>query len=131
MTGEIIMAARRSQCARHRQRGLTLLGFLFVAAVLLIAALLAFRMVPAYIEYYTVQKALDNAIRDTNDPTLTNIRRSVERKLNADYVDAVYAKDVEVTRNGNTVTASVSWQKKLPLVANVSLVLDFDAAASR
>ncbi|HTQ01364.1 MAG TPA: DUF4845 domain-containing protein [Casimicrobiaceae bacterium] len=116
---------------RETQRGLTLIGFLLVCAVVLIGALLAFRMIPAYIEWYTVQKALDAAIRDTNDPSVGNIRRSVERKLNADYVDAVYAKDVEVTRNGNTITAAVSWQKKLPLVANVSLVIDFDASASR
>ena len=44
---------------------------------------------------------------------------------------SVSAKDVEVTRTGNTITASVSWQKKLPLVSNVSLLLDFDATSSR
>ena len=108
-----------------------LLGFLFVAAVVLIGALLAFRMVPAYIEWYTVQRALDAAVKDATDPTLNNIRRSMERKLNADYADAVSARDVEVTRTGNTITASVSWQKKLPLVSNVSLLLDFDATSSR
>jgi Tfp pilus assembly protein PilE len=126
------MAATKAMAVTRRgQRGLSLIGFLLVAAVVLIFALIAFRMVPAYIEWYTVQKALDTTMRDTSDPTLANIRRSMERKLNADYTDAVYAKDVEVTRNGNTVTASVSWQKKLPLVSNVSLVIDFDASASR
>jgi len=113
------------------QRGLSLLGFLFVAAVVLIAALLAFRMVPAYIEWYTVQRALEAAVKDASDPTLNNIRRAMERKLNADYADAVSARDVEVTRSGNIITASVSWQKKLPLVSNVSLLLDFDASATR
>jgi Tfp pilus assembly protein PilE len=132
MSGEIIMAARRASTgSRERQRGLTLVGFLFVAAVVLIAALVAFRMAPAYIEWYTVQRALENAVKDTTDPTLNNIRRSMERKLNADYADAVSARDVEVTRQGNNIVASVSWQKKLPLVANVSLLLDFDASASR
>jgi len=126
------MAAKGMAAAsRRRQRGLSLLGFLFVAAVVLVAALLAFRMVPAYIEWYTVQRALDAAVKDSTDPTLNNIRRSMERKLNADYADAVSARDVEVTRTGNTITASVSWQKKLPLVSNVSLLLDFDATSSR
>ena len=124
-------AMKRRTGTRRAQRGLSLIGFLLVAAVVLVFALVAFRMVPAYVEWYTVQKALDNTMRETNDPTLANVRRSIERKLNADYADAVYAKDVEVTRNGNTVTASVSWQKKLPLVSNVSLVIDFDASASR
>jgi len=131
MTKGILMAVGKAQGSRHQQRGLSLIGFLFVAAVVLVVALIAFRMVPAYIEWYTVQKALDAAVKDTNDPTLTNIRRSMERKLNADYADAVSARDVEVTRQGNTITASVSWQKKLPLVSNVSLLLDFDASASR
>lgn len=117
--------------AMRRQHGLTMIGFLFVVAVVLVTALISFRMIPAYIEWYTIQKALDAAVADTNDPTLNNIRRSMERKLNADYAEAVAAKDVEVTKTGNTITASVSWQKKLPLAGNVSILIDFDASASR
>jgi len=108
-----------------------MIGFLFVAAVVLVVALLAFRIIPAYIEWYTIQKALDSTIREVAEPTLPAIRRAMDRKLSADYADAIQAKDVEVTRQGNVITASVSWQRKLPLVSNVSLVLDFDASASR
>lgn len=116
---------------RRRQRGLTLLGFLFVAAVVVVVALLTFRMLPAYIEYYTIQKALDQALNDSNDPTLANVRRAMDRRLSADYADAVQGKDVELSRNGNSIVASVAWQIKLPLVYNVSLLLDFEASASR
>ena len=52
---------------RRAQRGLSMIGFLFVAAVVLVVALLAFRMIPSYIEYYTVQKALEGALADSND----------------------------------------------------------------
>jgi hypothetical protein len=117
-------------CTRH-QRGISMIGFLFVAAVLMIVALLAFRMIPSYIEYYTVQKALKEAIDETKDPTTQNIRRFVERKLSADYVDSVSWNDVQVSKAGNVVTASVSWEKKLPLVHNVSLLMEFNAEASR
>jgi hypothetical protein len=113
------------------QRGISMIGFLFVAAVLLIAALLAFRMIPSYIEYYTVQKALQDAIAETRDPTTQNIRRFVERRLSADYVDSVSWNDVQVSKTGNTVSAYVSWEKKLPLVHNVSLLMEFNAEASR
>jgi Tfp pilus assembly major pilin PilA len=116
---------------QRRQRGLSMISFLFVAAVMLIIALLAFRMVPAYIEYYTIQKALEGALADSNDLSTATIRRAMDRKLSADYADAVTAKDVAVTKSGNVTTASVSWQKVLPLVSNVSLLLDFDASASR
>ena len=116
---------------RERQRGLSMLGFLFVAAVVVVVALVGFRMVPAYIEFYSVQKALQGALADTNDLSATAIRRAVERRLGADYIDSVNARDVEVTKTGNEITASVAWEKRLPLVYNVSLVLDFNASASR
>ncbi len=114
------------------QRGLSIIGFLFVVAVVVVVALVGFRMVPAYIEWYTIQKALEAAVADAgNDPSLMNIRKAMERKLSADYADAVSAKDVNVTKQGNTIVAQVSWQKILPMVGNVSILIDFDAQASR
>lgn len=114
------------------QRGMSIIGFLFVAAVVVVVALVGFRMLPAYIEWYTIQKALEAAVADAgNDPSLMNIRKAMERKLSADYADAVSAKDVNVTKQGNTIVAQVSWQKILPMVGNVSILIDFDAQASR
>jgi hypothetical protein len=116
---------------QRRQHGLTMTGFLFVTVVVVGLALLAFRMTPAYIEYYTIQRALESALADSNDLSVATIRRAMDRRLAADYADAVAGKDVEVSKSGNQITASVSWQKKLPLIYNVSLLLDFDASASR
>ena len=116
---------------RRAQRGLSMIGFLFVAAVALVVALLAFRMIPSYIEHYTIQKALEGALADSNDLSTASIRRAVERRLAADYADAVSARDIEVTKDGNKITASVGWERRLPLVSNVSILLDFYATASR
>jgi archaellum component FlaF (FlaF/FlaG flagellin family) len=113
------------------QRGLSMMGFLFVAAVVLVSALVAFRVVPAYIEYFSVQKALQGALNDSPDLSKTDIRRRVERRIGAEYIDSVSASEIEVTKSNNVTTASVSWQNKLHLVGNVSLLLDFDASASR
>jgi len=114
-----------------RQRGLSMMGFLFVAAVVLVSALIAFRVVPAYIEYFSVQKALQGALNDSPDLSKSDIRRRVERRIGAEYIDSVSASEIEVTKSNNVTTASVSWQNKLHLVGNVSLLLDFDASASR
>ena len=116
---------------RRAQRGLSMIGFLFVAAVVLVTAMIAFRMIPSYIEQYTIQKALEGALADSNDLSTATIRRAMDRRLAADYADVVSGKDVEVTREGNKITASVGWEKRLPLVSNVSILLDFYATASR
>jgi hypothetical protein len=110
---------------------LSLIALLFVLVVLLVVAILTFRVAPAYIEWYTVQKAVEGALTDTNDPSLNNIRTAMSRRLEADYADAVESKEVQVTRDGGRVTAYVSWQKQLHLVGNASLLLDFEVTATR
>ena len=53
---------------RTRQRGLSMLGFLFVAAVVVACVMIGFRVLPAYIEYYSVQKALEQALARRQGP---------------------------------------------------------------
>jgi Tfp pilus assembly protein PilE len=113
------------------QSGVTLSGFIVVVALVLVIALVAFRTIPSYIEYYTVTKAVEGAIADSKNLTPQEIKRNFDRRIAADYVDSVRTSDLEVSKEGNQVVATVSWQKKLPLVANVSLLLDFEAQARR
>jgi hypothetical protein len=108
-----------------------MIGFLFVTVVVLVVALLGFRVIPAYIEYFSVVKALEGALTDSRDLTPADIRKLVERRIGADYIESVLPNDVVVTKTGNVITAAASWQTKLHLVGNASLVLDFDASASR
>ena len=116
---------------RRRQRGLSIIGFLLVAAVVIIFALVGFRVLPAYIEYYSVQKALEQTLADQNNITPQDIRRSLERRISADYVDSVRASDVTVTKEGNQIVARLEWQKILHMVANASILLEFEASATR
>ena len=117
---------------RARQRGITMLGFVFVAAVIMVVVMLAFRIAPAVIEYYSVKAALSDALQDVKDPTgVADVQRAFQKRVDAGYIESVSSKDVEITKDKNTVTASVSWTRTLHLVANASLVLDFAASASR
>ena len=113
------------------QRGITLSGFIFVAALVMVIGLVGFRMVPAYIEYFSVKKAVQGALDDSVTLTPTEIKKWFDRRISADYIDSVGTKDLEVTKDGNQIVATVVWQRKLPLVANVSLLLDFEAQARR
>jgi len=116
---------------QRAQRGLSMIGFLFVAAVIVIFAVVGFRMVPSYVEYYTIQSAVSKSLRDAPDPSPAVVRRSFEKYIAADYIDSVVASDLQVAREGNVITASITWQKQLHMVGNVSLLLDFDVVAQR
>jgi hypothetical protein len=117
---------------RHRQSGISFVGFLFVAIVVLALALIGFRVVPSYIEYFTVEKILHQMMAEgAEGMTLQQARVNFDRRAGVDYVDSVRGQDIELTKSGNVITISASWQTTLHLVGNVSLLLDFKASASK
>ena len=94
---------------RHHQRGLSILGFIVTAAFVLAIGLIGFRMLPAYIEYYSVQKALEQSLSDAKDlNSAAEIRNAFQRRADAGYIESVQSRDVEITKAKNEVTASVS-----------------------
>ncbi len=117
---------------RQQQRGLSIVGFIMVAALAMLAVMIGFRMVPAYIEWYTVKKVMTNTLQTSKDGfTLYQFRRDFDLKASADYIDSVRGADIEVTKEGNQLVATATWQRVLHLVGNVSLLLDFEAIATK
>jgi len=115
----------------RNERGLTMIGFIFVAAIVVIVALVGFRVLPAYVEYFQVQKALQGSLDDSESGSLADVRRNFDRRVGATYVDSVRPTDVTVSRKGNQIVATVVWQRILPMVGNASILLDFDATATK
>jgi len=115
------------------QRGLSIIGFLFVAGVVAIVAMIGFRIAPAIIEYYSIQRALVDSLQEIRDPgsSIADVRRSFGQRVNAGYIESVRASDLEITREKNEITARVEWTRRLHLVANASLLLEFEAKATR
>jgi hypothetical protein len=117
---------------RRRQRGLSIVGFIFVAAVLVAVAMIGFRVTPAYIEYFSVQSALEKALAEARDlQTTREIAKSFDRYADSGYIESVRGTDIELQRQGNQISASISWTRKLHMVGNASLFLEFDAVATR
>jgi Tfp pilus assembly protein PilE len=115
----------------RNERGLTIIGFVFVAVVVVIFALVGFRVLPAYVEYFQVQKALQGSLEDSETANLAEVRRNFDRRISASYVDSVRPTDVTVSRQGNQIVASIVWQRILPMIGNASILLDFDATATK
>ena len=118
--------------SRHRQSGLTIIGFVLVAAIVLSIAMIGFRVMPSYIEYFSVEKTLRQTLTNARDnPTLDQLRKDFDLKASADYIDSVRGRDLELTREGNELVLTASWTSTLHLVGNVSILLEFEASARK
>lgn len=121
----------RTHTAKSRQHGLTMIGFLFVAAMLVALAMLAMKVVPAYIEFFGVKKVLADMAHQSDLRNMSNveIRNDFEKRASVGYVKGVDGKDLMIDRRGGVPVVSAEYTFRTKLVHNVSLVIDFSASS--
>ena len=115
----------------HKQRGVSMLGFMFVAVAVIMIAMLAMKLVPAYIEFFSVKKILNAMGQDSETKAMSNneIRSSFAKRANVGYVTVVKPEDLDIDRAGGNMVISTEYEYRTPLVANISMVVDFKASS--
>ena len=116
---------------KSQQRGLTMFGFLFVAVVLVMVTMLAMKLVPAYIEFFSVKKILATMGQDPEIRSKSNaeIRDSFSKRAGVSYVTVVKPEDLSIDRSGGVPVITAEYEFRTKLVGNVSLVVDFSASS--
>jgi hypothetical protein len=115
----------------QKQQGVTLIGFIFMAALVGALGIVAFRAIPIYNEFFTVRKILKSINTESSEATPADIRKQFDLKSSADYVYDVKSRDLEITKESGRVVVSVSYSKTVPLFANVSLLFDFETSTRK
>ena len=114
-----------------KQRGLTFSGFLFGAVILIFVSLTGFKLIPAYMQDSTIRNIF---ISIANDPEMQkasprDIRTAFSKRASIDSIKAITAEDIEIAKDGERLVLSASYAVTLPLVANISLYLDFNPSS--
>lgn len=116
---------------RNRQGGITLTGFILVSIVLVFVLILGFKLVPAYLEQYTISKIFTQIARNPefSNATAADVRAAFGRQISIDSVSAISAQDLDITREAGELIIGAQYQVTIPLIANVSLLVDFKASS--
>ncbi len=116
---------------RVRQRGLTMFSFLFVAVIVVFSALLTMKLVPAYMEFFTIKKILSDIGNNPNIKTMSNaeIRSTYGKRAMIDNISTVRPADLEIGRQDGVSVVSVNYTYQTSLVANISLLVEFSASS--
>lgn len=111
---------------RRAQRGLSMIGFLFVLIILALCAVLAIKIVPTVSEYAAIKKAITTAA--ASGTSARDIQVSFDKQRDVNYIESVSGKDLEITKTADGFEVSVAYEKRIPLVGPASLVLDYVAS---
>lgn len=117
----------------HRQKGVTLSGFLLWSIVLIFAALLGFKIGPPYFEYMKIKRQLQALVEDSE--VQSGLRRDVEnafsKRATIEDINAVTPKDLVISKEGDGIVVSVDYSTCVPVVANLKACMDFSASSRR
>jgi hypothetical protein len=107
----------------RRQRGLSLIGLIFVGLIVVALLALGFKLVPAVIEYIAIERAVQKIKNEGS--TVRDIQAAFERHATIDDIKSISSRDLDITKEGDRIVISYAYQKKIPILDNVSLVIDF------
>lgn len=118
---------------RSMQKGITMIGFLLGLIVLGFFAYLAMRIVPMYIEYFGVVKAIKHVVAqpDIAHADDHKIRNYLSAEFDIGYVDSITAeKGVKIKRTQDGIELSVDYEVRKPFVSNLELLGHFQKTVS-
>lgn len=116
----------------NRQRGVTLSGLMIVLFLLIVGALLGFKLFTPYSQYFTIQKVFQNLALnpEVRSGTRKDALAAWSRYATVENITTISGDDIEVTKEGNNVVISASYSVKVPLFHNISLLIDFNPTSS-
>jgi Tfp pilus assembly major pilin PilA len=117
----------------RRQRGLSLIGLLLVSAVIIIFALIGFKLLPSYIEYYTIKRVVTDLANgvEVRGGTVREVQSAFDRRAQIDDIKSIRGTDLEITKQGDGFAITVMYRVEVPLFSNVNACIDFEASAGQ
>jgi hypothetical protein len=116
-----------------RQRGVTFVGMIFIAGLIVFAAIIGLKLIPAYIEYATVVNHLREIARspDARGASPKEIQSMYGKRAQIDNISVVTPTDLEIEKDGENVVISANYSTKIKLFGNLSACIDFAATSGR
>lgn len=114
-----------------RQRGMTLIGVVLVLAILGLALLVAIRLVPVYIEAYSIGSVLSDIESESrlSGGSRGELRETFGRRLQVNDIEAVAPRDVQFREVAGGLEMFVEYEVRVDLLGNLDLVASFRRGA--
>jgi hypothetical protein len=111
----------------RKERGVTLTGFIVLAVIMIFCLLFAFKIGPAYFEYWTIKKQLKALAADpvSRSPNRREFEAAFTARQTLENIKSIGAGDVAINKEGNEVVLSAEYSTRVHLFGNLSACMDF------
>ncbi len=127
---------RHSQCAihptrpagRHAQRGVTLIGWLFLLVPVALVVYGGIRLAPIYLNYMRVAKAIAQTASEAHGVETTNaqsLRVALAKHFDIEGITKPEVREIDIHRENDHWVAIADYEDLAPLIGNVSLLVQF------
>ncbi|HOW61128.1 MAG TPA: DUF4845 domain-containing protein [Candidatus Contendobacter sp.] len=83
--------------ANERQRGMTLIGMLLLLILIGFVAVIAMKVVPVYVQYYSIKSTIESVRKESvSSMTTVDIQNAIQKRFDTGYVENVKAKDLKI-----------------------------------
>lgn len=86
------------------QRGMTVIGMLLLLIVIAFAALIAMKVVPMYIEYYTIKSTIESIRKEPQLAQMSpaDIHNAIQKRFDIGYVERINAHDLKIRNDAQS-----------------------------
>ena len=121
--------ARSLITRRSGEAGLSFVGAIFWLLILVFVVAFVVKVMPSYYDYWSLKNIVSQQERQSAPgESAAQIRRDLNARLDVAMIH-IPQKGIQIEKAGaGPVLITVSYDKIVPLVGNVSLLLHFDAA---
>jgi type II secretory pathway pseudopilin PulG len=112
-----------------KHRGMSLIGLIFVLAILAVIVLLASKIAPTVIEYVSIKRAVQYA--KSNGNSAKEIQTAFSKQADVGYITSLAASDLIIEKSETGLEVSFFYTKKIPLVGPASLLLEYEGTTAK
>ena len=112
----------------RKQRGVTMIGWIFLLTPLVIVLYAGIRVGPEYLNYYKVVQAMDKAAAQLkSDEALSPaaIQSALAKQFETGYVDEPTVDEIKLAKGENGWEMTADYEKPVPLFGNLFLLMEF------
>lgn len=112
-------------------RGVSVLGALFMAVVLVFVVLILMRLIPPYFDFSEVKDSIDLLAKDptTSKMSKPQLREMFSRRLHVNNINNIDPSKLEVTNDKGKRTLSIAYETRVHMMGNVDAVIMFQTQA--